>query len=322
MATRKFVNDFQTFEEDTTYTITRKKLSDYYLKHKEDPGELSPKSFPQKIKFEFGDNAIISTHETADGTTFRYVYEGKFKYSKKSALVNLNLEEGYAVFHNPKIREEYGWRTQPKKSISDSADSLMEFEVLTKQLFDEKKITDEYDIYKGKYENIKGKGSENITNGKHASYFKDGWQKIAFEENLIKSKNVGLSKNINPEGSKSSIDSNGIPQSTEYIISSPHKFSKKSLTKIKDFDAASDVIEIDTASFGIDDITNPATAERANGKKALKKLANKDFDFLYDQKNGSLYFNENGADKGFGDGGIIAILKGAPELTSGNLEFI
>ena len=37
---------------------------------------------------------------------------------------------------------------------------------------------------------------------------------------------------------------------------------------------------------------------------------------------GGLYFNESSADKGFGDGGIIAILKGAPELTSGNLEFI
>ena len=37
---------------------------------------------------------------------------------------------------------------------------------------------------------------------------------------------------------------------------------------------------------------------------------------------GGLYFNESSADKGFGDGGIIAILKGSSELTSGNLEFI
>ena len=37
---------------------------------------------------------------------------------------------------------------------------------------------------------------------------------------------------------------------------------------------------------------------------------------------GFLYFNENGAGKGFGEGGIIAILKGAPDLASGNLEFI
>jgi len=39
-------------------------------------------------------------------------------------------------------------------------------------------------------------------------------------------------------------------------------------------------------------------------------------------KKGGLYFNENGSDKGFGNGGIIAILKGAPDLTSSNLEFV
>ena len=58
-------------------------------------------------------------------------------------------------------------------------------------------------------------------------------------------------------------------------------------------------------------------------KKAFKKqLAKQDFDFLYDQKKGGLYFNENGADKGFGDGGIIAILKGAPDLSESNLSFL
>jgi len=56
--------------------------------------------------------------------------------------------------------------------------------------------------------------------------------------------------------------------------------------------------------------------------KTKKKLAKQDFDFLYDQKKGRLYFNENGADKGFGEGGIIAVLEGAPELDLDNLEFI
>ena len=37
---------------------------------------------------------------------------------------------------------------------------------------------------------------------------------------------------------------------------------------------------------------------------------------------GGLYFNENGADKDFGEGGIISILKSVPNLTSDNLEFI
>ena len=53
-----------------------------------------------------------------------------------------------------------------------------------------------------------------------------------------------------------------------------------------------------------------------------KKLAKQDFDFLYDRRKGGLYFNENGSDKGFGEGGIIAILKGAPDLRESNLEFI
>ena len=52
-----------------------------------------------------------------------------------------------------------------------------------------------------------------------------------------------------------------------------------------------------------------------------KKHARQVFDFHYDQKQGGLYFNENGSDKGFGNGGLIAILKGAPDLTAKNLEF-
>ena len=70
-------------------------------------------------------------------------------------------------------------------------------------------------------------------------------------------------------------------------------------------------------------INSSATFETGKNKKEVKKvLAKQDLDFLYDQKKGGLYFNENGAGKGFGEGGIIAILKGAPDLTSSNLEFI
>lgn len=59
-----------------------------------------------------------------------------------------------------------------------------------------------------------------------------------------------------------------------------------------------------------------------NKKAVMKKLAKQDFDFLYDEKKSGLYFNENGADKGLGDGGIIAVLKGAPDLNPSNFEFI
>ena len=103
-------------------------------------------------------------------------------------------------------------------------------------------------------------------------------------------------------------------------ITYPTKFNKKTADKITNFNPSTDTLEIDTDSFGIDSSATFATGK--NKKAVKKKLAKQDFDFLYDEKKGGLYFNENGSDKGFGDGGIIAILKGAPDLTSGNLEFI
>jgi hypothetical protein len=102
-------------------------------------------------------------------------------------------------------------------------------------------------------------------------------------------------------------------------IIAPRKFKKKFADKTTDFNPSIDTLEIGTDSFGIDFY---ATFAAAKNKRKLKELAKKDFDFLYDQKKGGLYFNENGADKGFGEGGIIAILKDAPDLTASNLEFI
>ena len=103
-------------------------------------------------------------------------------------------------------------------------------------------------------------------------------------------------------------------------IEKPSRFNKKSANKITNFNPSTDTLEIEIDSFGID---SSATFASGKNKKAVKKkLAKQDFDFLYDEKKGGLYFNENGADKGLGDGGIVAILKGAPDLTSDNLEFI
>lgn len=319
MSSRSFKNDFQTFKEDTTYTITADRLRKYYVKNGEDPGGLSPKSFPQKIRWEFGDNEIISTHQTAHGVTFRYIYEGNFEYSKNSILNKLTFKEGYAVFYNPKKEDEYGWHTELSKSIGGSPKSMLEFEKLTYKLFAEDKITDEYEIYRGKYKNIAGNGNKDITEGKHSKYYKNGWNEIAFEEDLITGNSTSSKNNKNIINHENNYDKEN---AAEYIIKSPGNFSKKSSTKVNNFNIKSDIFKIDTASFGIDDVINPATAAQGKNKKEIKKLAKKDFDFLYDQKKGAIYFNANGAEKGFGEGGIIVILKGSPDLTSRNLEFI
>ena len=114
-------------------------------------------------------------------------------------------------------------------------------------------------------------------------------------------------------------DKNKKDQESPSPIKAPSTFSKKYADKITNFDPSQKTLEIDTDSFGIDAI---ATFAAGKNNRAIKKLAKQDFDFLYDQKRGGLYFNENGAAKGLGDGGVIAILKGAPDLTSSNLEFM
>ena len=109
-------------------------------------------------------------------------------------------------------------------------------------------------------------------------------------------------------------------EKTNYSIYKPNRYKIKFADKITNFNSTTDSLEINTDSFGVD---GSATFTAGKNKKTVKKkLSKQDFDFLYDQKKGGLYFNENGSAKGFGEGGIIAILKGSPDITSDNLEFI
>ena len=158
----------------------------------------------------------------------------------------------------------------------------------------------------------------NIRDTKLANLFAQG-DTLAFIEKADTEDPITLIKSIYfSDGS--SLYKGRSPKAQETDIKMPAKFNKKSADKITDFNPSTDTLEIDTDSFGID---SSATFAAGKNKKAVKKkLAKQDFDFLYDQKKGGLYFNENGADKGFGDGGIVAILKGAPDLTSDNLKFI
>ena len=133
-------------------------------------------------------------------------------------------------------------------------------------------------------------------------------------------------QHVQTKGTSTTPDSGSTKDSSSDKISSFDKITRPSIFKRKfvdiltNFNPVNDFIEIDTNSFGIDFSSTFKSAR--NSKSVRKKLSKQDFDFLYDQKKGGLYFNENGAEKGFGDGGIIAILKGAPELTANNLEFI
>jgi Ca2+-binding RTX toxin-like protein len=60
----------------------------------------------------------------------------------------------------------------------------------------------------------------------------------------------------------------------------------------------------------------------AKNKKGLQKILASRTEFVYDQSTGSLYFNENKALKGFGDGGVFAVLEGAPGIRPSDISFI
>ena len=69
-------------------------------------------------------------------------------------------------------------------------------------------------------------------------------------------------------------------------IAKPSKFMKKAADKILNFNSLSDTLEIDDESFSINGTATFSSDETK--KEVKKKLAKKDFNFLYDEKKGGL----------------------------------
>ena len=97
-----------------------------------------------------------------------------------------------------------------------------------------------------------------------------------------------------------------------FLFNTPNGFGKKQTDQIRDFDSdEGDSILVDKDVFGLG---KKIKLKVVTGKKASKKAAKSKNDFIYDDKKGLLYFNENGKEEGWGDGGLFVKLKGAPEL--------
>ena len=104
-----------------------------------------------------------------------------------------------------------------------------------------------------------------------------------------------------------------------FTFNSLESFTKKSADKIIGFNASQgDTIAVSLDAFpalkGVSDISFAST----RSKKEFKQLSKDDCNFVYFEKRGRLYFDGNGAEKNWGDsseGGLVAILKGKPELT-------
>ena len=97
-----------------------------------------------------------------------------------------------------------------------------------------------------------------------------------------------------------------------FLFNQAGGFGSKNRDYIKDFDSnEGDILlfEKDVFDPGVE-----ITLRSYRSKNKVKKAAKSKNDFVYDEKKGLLYFNENGKEKGWGDGGLFAKLQGVPEL--------
>ncbi len=89
-------------------------------------------------------------------------------------------------------------------------------------------------------------------------------------------------------------------------------FGKKLADKIKDFDTEEgDQILLDKETFGL---RKKLKFKSVQGRSKANKASDTKKHIIYDESKGRLYFNENGKDDGWGDGGYFAKVIGTPEL--------
>lgn len=96
--------------------------------------------------------------------------------------------------------------------------------------------------------------------------------------------------------------------------------SKSEIDPITNFNPSTQKIRIDSDPFGISG-DYEVDFKIAKSSKQLKKLQKSDFNLIYNRKDGSLYYNLNREEVGFGNrGGLIAVLDPKLPLTGANFE--
>ena len=136
-----------------------------------------------------------------------------------------------------------------------------------------------------------------------------------------KDKIIGTSENEILVGSEGGDVLKGGGGADGFLFQNPDGFGKKAAIKVKDFTSS------DGDSFLIDknilDFGKKLKIKTVVGKNAaFKRVRKSNKDIVFDEKKGFLYFNENGKQKGWGDGGLFARLQGTPELGADDFTIV
>ena len=95
--------------------------------------------------------------------------------------------------------------------------------------------------------------------------------------------------------------------------------ARKRPTVLRTSTGQGDQIVLDEDAFGGFGVT--FTFSVASNKKELKQASRTGADLIYFEAKGYLYFDQNEEGKGFGDGGIFAVLNKKPELEVTDIAF-
>lgn len=114
--------------------------------------------------------------------------------------------------------------------------------------------------------------------------------------------------------------------STDFILDHAEALSKKNADLIIGFNSnKGDRLLLDSVTYPALPRKGEPRFESVRSKKEFKFLTLEDVDLIYYAKKGQLFLNANGAERGLGDkqeGGLLAVLKGAPSLTLADIEII
>ena len=107
----------------------------------------------------------------------------------------------------------------------------------------------------------------------------------------------------------------------KYYLKPLSKYSRKIASKdnkFRNFIPDDNFLLINPEIFGVSPL---AAVHVASSKRDFKKSKKLDVEFIYYAKSGRLFFNENGAGKGFGNGGVVALFQKRAPLNSRNFVF-
>ena len=111
-----------------------------------------------------------------------------------------------------------------------------------------------------------------------------------------------------------------------FTFDSFESVTKQSADKIIGFNAShGDTIAVSPNAFPALTGASAISFASTRSKKEFKQMSKEDYDFVYFEKKGRLYFDGNGAEKNWGnssEGGLVAILKGKPELIAEDITLL